>query len=96
MNIQRGLLLTMMAFAPMAWAADDPVEMQGTNIRGSAELPKVLYIVPWKKSDMGDISIQPGNDIFNEELAPLDRDIFRRQVMFYDLLQKDASRESKK
>jgi len=74
-----------------AIAADAPVQMEGTTIRGASELPKVLYIVPWKKSDMGDVSIQPADDIFNEELAPLDRDIFRRQVMFYDQLQKDAS-----
>ena len=76
------------------WAADAPVEMEGTTVRGASELPKVLYIVPWKKSDMGDVSVQPGNDLFNEELEPLDRDIFRRQVMFYDQLQKDAAAES--
>jgi len=77
-----------------AIAADAPVQMEGTTIRGASELPKVLYIVPWKKADMGDVSIQPADDIFNEELAPLDRDIFRRQVMFYDQLQKDASVET--
>ena len=73
-----------------AIAADAPVEMEGITIHGASELPKVLYIVPWKKADMGDVSIQPADDIFNEELAPLDRDIFRRQVIFYDQLQKDA------
>ncbi len=72
------------------WAAD-AVDMEGTTIRGATELPKVLYIVPWKKADLGDISIQPGDDIFNEELVPLDRDIFRRQVLFYDQLQSGAA-----
>jgi hypothetical protein len=73
------------------YAADAPIELEGTTIRGATELPKVLYIVPWKKADLGDVSIQPGDDIFNEELVPLDRDIFRRQVMFYDQLQKDSA-----
>lgn len=84
------LLLSAAFVAPALWAADSPVEMEGTTVRGASELPKVLYIVPWKKSDLGDVSMQPGSDIFNEELVPLDRDIFRRQVMFYDQLQKDT------
>lgn len=73
-----------------AWAAE-AIDMEGTTIRGATELPKVLYIVPWKKADLGDVSIQPGDDVFNEELVPLDRDIFRRQVLFYDQLQNGAS-----
>ena len=90
----KALLKLAMFVAPAAWAADSPIEMEGTTVRGASELPKVLYIVPWKKSDMGDVSMQPGNDLFNEELAPLDRDIFRRQVMFYDQLQKDTVAET--
>ena len=91
MNIIRLAIISLGMLRQTAFAADAPVEMEGTTIRGASELPKVLYIVPWKKADMGDVSIQPADDIFNEELAPLDRDIFRRQVMFYDQLQKDAS-----
>jgi len=91
MNIMRIAAVSLIVLMQTAIAADAPVEMEGTTIRGASELPKVLYIVPWKKADMGDVSIQPADDIFNEELAPLDRDIFRRQVMFYDQLQKDAS-----
>lgn len=87
-------LMTAILLAPAAWAAESPVEMEGTTVRGASELPKVLYIVPWKKSDLGDVSTQPGNDLFNEELVPLDRDIFRRQVMFYDQLQKDTVAET--
>ncbi len=91
MNLIRVAAVGLGMLMQTAIAADAPVEMEGTTIRGASELPKVLYIVPWKKADMGDVSIQPADDIFNEELAPLDRDIFRRQVMFYDQLQKDAS-----
>lgn len=91
MSISRLTAVALGVLMQTAIAADAPVEMEGTTIRGASELPKVLYIVPWKKSDIGDVSIQPADDIFNEELAPLDRDIFRRQVMFYDQLQKDAN-----
>lgn len=67
-------------------ADEDPVQMKGTNIRGTTELPKVLYIVPWKKAGVGDLMIQTGLDAIDDELAPLDRDIFRRQVEYYEML----------
>ncbi len=31
-----------------AYAADEPIKLQGLSIVGDKELPKVLYIVPWK------------------------------------------------
>ena len=68
--------------------AEEPIEMTGTNIRGSTELPKVLYIVPWKKAELGDILMQAGVSMFDDELAPIDRDVFRRQVQYYELLSK--------
>ena len=66
--------------------AEDSVQMKGTNIRGTTELPKVLYIVPWKKAGVGDLMMQAGLDAIDDELAPLDRDIFRRQVEYYEML----------
>ena len=34
----------------------DRLELDATDITGNRELPKVLYIVPWKRSDLGDVS----------------------------------------
>lgn len=65
---------------------EKPVEMKGTVIRGTTELPKVMYIVPWKKSQVSDILPQTGKSMFGDELEPLDRDIFRRQVEYYEML----------
>src|SRR5258706_7832453 len=33
----------------------DKMELDATSVTGNRELPKVLYIVPWKKSDLGDL-----------------------------------------
>ena len=33
--------------------AADRVDLDTTTITGNRELPKVLYIVPWKRSDIG-------------------------------------------
>ena len=62
----------------------DRLELGRTEITGNQELPKVLYIVPWKKSDPGDLMGRPVNTLLDEVLAPLDRDEFIRQVGYYD------------
>lgn len=61
----------------------DTIELGRTEITGNQELPKVLYIVPWKKSDPGDLMGKPVNSLLDEVLAPIDREEFLRQVDFY-------------
>jgi len=61
----------------------DELDLGRTEITGNQELPKVLYIVPWKKSDPGDLSGKPVNSLLDEVLAPIDRVEFVRQVDYY-------------
>jgi len=68
----------------------DRIELDATDITGNRELPKVLYIVPWKRSDLGDVVGKPVNSLLDEVLQPLDRDVFRRENRYYDALQPDA------
>ncbi len=62
----------------------DSIELGRTEITGNQELPKVLYIVPWKKADPGDLMGRPVNTLLDEVLAPIDREEFIRQVDYYD------------
>jgi len=62
----------------------DELDLSRTEITGNQELPTVLYIVPWKKSDPGDLMGRPANTLLDEVLAPLDRTEFVRQVDYYD------------
>ena len=62
----------------------DSIELGRTEITGNQELPKVLYIVPWKKSDPGDFIGPPINTLLDEVLAPIDREEFIRQVRYYE------------
>lgn len=68
----------------------DRLELDKTDITGNRELPKVLYIVPWKRSDLGDVVGKPVNSLLDEVLQPLDRDVFRRENRYYDALQPGA------
>jgi len=86
-RLQRDSLRATMAIAGVlaAWGAmaQDRAEIDRTQIIGNRELPKVLYIVPWKKPLPGDLSSRPLDSVLDEALAPVDRDVFRRQV-YYD------------
>ena len=62
--------------------AQDRANIDPTKIIGNRELPKVLYIVPWKKPVTGDLSGRPIDSVLDEALAPLDRDVFRRQIAY--------------
>ena len=67
--------------APEA-APVDRADLERTQITGNRELPKVLYIVPWKKPIPGEMSGRPVASVLDEALAPVDRDVFRRQVQY--------------
>ena len=62
--------------------AQDRASLDRSQIIGNRELPKVLYIIPWKKPVPGDLSGRPPASVLDEALAPVDRDVFRRQVHY--------------
>jgi hypothetical protein len=71
--------------------AEDHLQLDTTEITGNQELPKVLYIVPWKRSDLGDLLGKPANSLIDEVLQPVDRDVFRRENRYYDAVKPDAN-----
>ncbi|MGH8222818.1 MAG: hypothetical protein ACREQZ_07575 [Woeseiaceae bacterium] len=72
----------------------DELQLGRSEITGNQELPKVLYIVPWQKSDPGDLTGKPVNTLLDEVLAPIDRTEFLRQVDYYDELYGGDLREN--
>ena len=76
--------------ATAAPRARDRIELDTTQITGNRELPKVLYVVPWKRADLGDLAGRPANSLLDEVLAPVDRDVFRRQNRYYQALKPDS------
>lgn len=71
------------AAEPARRTGSDRLNLDTTVVTGNRELPKVLYIVPWKRSDLGELPPQPLNTLLDEVLTPVDRDVFRREVTYY-------------
>jgi hypothetical protein len=71
-------------------ASADHVDLDTTTVTGNREQPKVMYVVPWKKADIGDMVAKPMNSLLDEVLAPVDRDEFRREVSYYQAVKGDA------
>ena len=65
----------------------DRIDLDSTQITGNRELPKVLYIVPWKRPELGDLVGRPLNSLLDEVLTPVDRDVFRRENRYFNALQ---------
>jgi len=82
------------AAAAPAGKAHDSLQLDTTQITGNRELPKVLYIVPWKRSDLGDLVGKPVNSLLDEVLTPVDRDVFKRQNRYYDALKPDDAKDA--
>lgn len=83
MNAARMLLLTASLWAAAAAAQETAqIIMPGISVIGDQELPKVLYIVPWKDA-AGPGAMEPpvpipGDDAF----TALNRDEFLRKLRY--------------
>ena len=89
------ILLFLLMATSLAGAVSSPVtdeqpisqeetkELSGISIVGNDEAPKSLYIVPWKSSDLGEETSM--NMMFNERDMPVDREVFMRQLDYYEV-----------
>jgi hypothetical protein len=73
--------------------AQERLQMEGTEITGNKELPRVLYIVPWKSVERFDIESPPIVSIMDQKLAPIDRASFKRKIHYHDAIFSKAQLE---
>ncbi len=80
--------LTETASQPSPARGVDPVVMalDPAAITGYEELPRIMHIVPWKAAGPGDVPGRPADSLLDEIIAPLERDVFRRQLRYHDAL----------
>lgn len=84
-------ILAVLGALAAAASAQDRADLDRTQIIGNRELPKVIYIVPWKKPLPGDPAGRPPQSVVDEALAPVDRDVFRRQLGYSAQLRAQAA-----
>jgi len=92
-NIAKGSIMKIkiLLFIPLLFSnynivAEQVEIIEGTSIIGNRELPKVLYIVPWKQSQLPDLEYLPIDRLVDEALSPIDRKVFKRQINFHEQL----------
>lgn len=83
----RAALLASWLSATIPVSAQDRVDLEGTSIIGNRELPKVLYIVPWKEPDLGDLGDLPPTGLLDEVVSPVDREVFQRQLDYFAFIE---------
>lgn len=66
--------------------AEERLDVEGTSIIGSNELPQVLIIVPWKKPGMDRLNVPPKMSLVKETLEPIDRNVFHRDINYYQVM----------
>jgi hypothetical protein len=71
--------------------AMDEIDLGATQVTGNRELPNVMYVVPWKRPDLGEFAGRPPKSLLDELLAPVDRDVFRRQNRYFAALHPDVA-----
>ena len=68
---------------PQGDGINSPKTLSGMSILGNEEAPKSLVIVPWKSSELGDdINL---TDTLDERARPVDKEVFLRELRFYEI-----------
>ena len=65
-------------------AEENSRELEGISVIGNRELPQALVIVPWKAPEPGDLDGRPINSLIDEVLGPIDKDVHKRKVSYYE------------
>ena len=74
-------------------SAQERLQMEGTEITGNKELPRVLYIVPWKSVERFEIKSPPISSIMEQKLTRIDRASFKRNIHYHDAIFSTAKSE---
>jgi hypothetical protein len=72
--------------------AQERLQLEGTEIIGNKELPRVLYIVPWKSVEKFEIEKPPISSIMDQPLTPIERASFRRTIRYHEAIHSKAER----
>jgi hypothetical protein len=81
-------LVVALTAMPSVTGAGQQMDMDGMSVIGNRELPKALFIVPWKDPEAALTPERPVNSLVDEALQPVDPDVFRRKLDYFDTVHK--------
>ncbi|MDQ7016386.1 MAG: hypothetical protein Q9N68_08425 [Gammaproteobacteria bacterium] len=81
--MQKVGLILLFLFAHLSWA-EQRIELQSTIV-GNKELPTITYLLPWKAAKPSELSEVKFGRVLDQELLPLERELFQRELNFYGL-----------
>lgn len=84
--MRRSLAILILALMSAVTHAEVELKSQGMTVFGQSELPKVLYIVPWKRKELPEVEVPQTVSLVNDVLTPIEPSIFERQVRYYELM----------
>jgi len=84
----RALALSAVLGGSPLLAAKQQMDMDGMSVIGNQELPKALFIVPWKDPEASLAPDRPVNSLVDEVLQPVDPEVFRRKLDYFDAVHK--------
>ena len=90
------LLLSLALAASVTARAEETLDLDGMSIIGNRELPKALFIVPWKDPQAALAPDRPVNSLINDTLRPADPEVFRRKLQYFDVVHKTGSSHTAK
>jgi hypothetical protein len=82
------LLALLAAVIAVPTVAEEEMALDGMAVFGNRELPKALFVVPWKDPETGLAPERPVNSLVDQALQPVDPDVFRRKLEYYDTVHK--------
>lgn len=74
--------------------AEERIDMEALSIIGNKELPNILYILPWKHSDLPDMVELPLSGLINDALQPIDRETILRQQHYLKIIAQQNTAEN--
>jgi hypothetical protein len=84
MKVNSCLFAALMIAVTAGASAQEELQLDGMAVVGNRELPKALFIVPWKDPEAAMAPDRPVNTLINDVLQPVDPDVFRRKLEYFE------------
>lgn len=84
MKLVAALFTSLIGIGTATVFAQEELQLDGMAVVGNRELPKALFIVPWKTPEAAMAPDRPVNTLINDVLQPVDPDVFRRQLEYFE------------